>query len=97
MKTEFVSTLAEQRQIDAQRARMADEIVAGQQLDSLEEAKRFARGWIITAAQHSTNEEYYRKQRDWAVAALKQVAAMGGEAGAVAEGALTELFHGESE
>jgi hypothetical protein len=43
---------------------MADEIVAGQRIETAEEGRRFASAWIVTAAQHATNEEYYRGERD---------------------------------
>lgn len=55
---------AEQNRINTDREAMADEIVAGQRCASLEEALRFARAWIITAAQHASNENYLRKERD---------------------------------
>lgn len=54
----------EQREIDAKRAAMADEIVAGQRVETVEEGRRFARAWIITAAQHAANEDHYRAERD---------------------------------
>jgi predicted metal-dependent HD superfamily phosphohydrolase len=55
---------ADQRQRDADRAAMADEIVEGQRITTVEEGKRFAKAWIVTAAQHAANEEYYRGERD---------------------------------
>jgi hypothetical protein len=55
---------ADQRQRDADRAAMADEIVAGQRITTVEEGQRFAKAWIVTAAQHAANEEYYRGERD---------------------------------
>ena len=55
---------AEQRRLDAERAAMANEIVDGQRITTVEEGKRFAKAWIETAAQHAANEEYYRKERD---------------------------------
>jgi hypothetical protein len=56
--------IAEQRDIDEGARRMAQEIVDGQNLKTLEEAKRFAQRWIETAAQHARNEEHYRKGRE---------------------------------
>lgn len=52
--------LTGQAAIDADRARMADGIVAGQSIQTVEEGRLFARNWIVTAAQHAANEEYYR-------------------------------------
>lgn len=63
---------ADQKRIDAQREAMADEIVAGQNIQTVEEGRRFARAWIITAAQHAANEAYYRKNRDEMFRAIKQ-------------------------
>jgi hypothetical protein len=61
----FVNALsAEQRRIDADREAMADEILAGQHVTSLDEALRFARSWIVTAAQYAANADYYRDERD---------------------------------
>lgn len=62
--TEVDELVAEQRRLTANREAMADEIVAGQQITSLEEALRFARSWIVTAAQHAANEDYHRDERD---------------------------------
>jgi|SRR5580692_1578239 hypothetical protein len=56
--------LSEQARIDSDRAAMADEIVAGQRIDTTEDGRRFSRAWIITAAQHAANETYYRGERD---------------------------------
>lgn len=53
-----------QEEIDKERRQMAEEIVRGQNLTTLEEAKEFATRWIVTAAQHAANEEYYRGERD---------------------------------
>ncbi len=64
---------AEQRRIDENARKAAKEIVDGQKLETLEEAKRFAQNWIETAAQHSRNEEYFRKGRDEARAALARL------------------------
>jgi hypothetical protein len=62
---DFVARIsAEQRQRDADRAAMADEIVAGQRITTVEEGQRFAKAWIVTAAQHAVNAEYYRGERD---------------------------------
>ena len=59
----FVDDLvAEQKQIDESRAQMADEIVSGQNIQTVEEGRRFARAWIITAAQLASNEEYWRQR-----------------------------------
>lgn len=56
----------EQARIDADRRRMAQEIVDGQASTpmSVDDWKRFARVWIETAHQHATNEDYYCRQRD---------------------------------
>jgi hypothetical protein len=56
--------ITEQRQIDARRNAMAEEIIAEQRVTSLEEALQLARSWIVTAAQHAANEDYYRGERD---------------------------------
>lgn len=56
-----------QGQIDAGRREMARGIVEGQwQAGPLptDAAKQFAEDWIVTAAQHAANEEYYRGERD---------------------------------
>jgi len=61
----FVANLvAEQRAIDADRAAMADAIVAGQNIATVEEGKRFARAWRVTAAQYAANEGYMTRERD---------------------------------
>ena len=39
---------------------MASEIVEARGLQTLTEAKVFAENWIVTAAQHAANEEYWR-------------------------------------
>jgi hypothetical protein len=53
-----------QAEIDKDRSTMAQAIVDGQRLKSLNDAKRFAKGWIETAAQHASNEAYYHDERD---------------------------------
>lgn len=53
-----------QAQIDADRSAMAQSIVDGQNLTSLNDAKRFAKAWIEDAARFAANEEYLRKERD---------------------------------
>jgi polyhydroxyalkanoate synthesis regulator phasin len=59
----FVAKLiATQRAIDGQAKKMADEIVDGQRLETLDEAKRFASNWIQTAAQYARNEEYWQSR-----------------------------------
>ena len=64
----FVSDLvAKQREIDANRRAMAKEIVDGQRLESLDDAKRFAQAWIESAAQFSDNAAYATS--DWRVSA----------------------------
>jgi hypothetical protein len=73
---EAISVVVEQKILDAQRGKMADEIVAGQNITTVEEGKRFARAWIVTAAQHAANEEYYRGQRDAVVDTLKEAIGM---------------------
>lgn len=55
---------ADQQRIDAKREKMADELIANQHVTSLDEALRFARSWIITAAQYAANADYYRDERD---------------------------------
>lgn len=49
-----------QKETDRKRREMAMEIVSNQKLTTLEEAKQFAQNWIETAAQHSSNEDYWR-------------------------------------
>jgi hypothetical protein len=57
----FVDGLVEeQRQIDQKRRETARETVAAQPLANIEEARRFAENWIVTAMQHAANEEYWR-------------------------------------
>lgn len=68
---------ARQKAIDANRAAMATEIVEGQNIQTVEEGRRFAHAWIVTAAQHASNEEFYRKQRDVALEALQRIQKMG--------------------
>jgi hypothetical protein len=69
----FVNALsAEQRRIDADREAMADEILAGQHVTSLDEALRFARSWIVTAAQYAANADYYRDERDRLLRVVEQ-------------------------
>jgi hypothetical protein len=67
-----------QQAIDAERARVAQEIVDGQAAGrpemTVEDWKRFARNWIETAARHAANETHYREHRDRAVGVLEQVA-----------------------
>jgi hypothetical protein len=53
-----------QAEIDEDRSAMAQAIVDGQRLENIDDAKRFARAWIVTAAQHATNEAYYHDRRD---------------------------------
>lgn len=86
-------TMEEQKRIDAGRTQMAQEIVDGQAAGrpemTVDDWKAFARNWIETAAQHATNESYYREQRDAAVRALKQIAQAGET---LAKTALAGLF-----
>lgn len=71
-------TMEEQKRIDDGRMQMAQEIVDGQAASrpemTVDDWKAFARNWIATAAQHASNETYFREQRDSAVHALAQVA-----------------------
>ena len=57
-------TRTEQEKIDDERGVMADEIIRAQNLTNLEDAKRFARNWIMTAAQETANAAFYRGERD---------------------------------
>jgi hypothetical protein len=62
-----VSKVEKQRtqvEIDEDRREMAQSIVDQERLDNLDDAKRFARAWIETAARHATNEAYYHDERD---------------------------------
>ncbi len=52
----------DQRTIDANRWAMAQEIVDAQPLETIDDARRFAKAWIETAAQHAANEEYWEKR-----------------------------------
>jgi hypothetical protein len=81
----------EQHRIDADRGQMADKIVADAPLADLAAARRFARGWIITAAQHAANEEYYRGQLDAVLIVLGHIGELGGVAGELAKNALYKL------
>jgi hypothetical protein len=65
---EVDAIIAEQKEIDARRAAMADETVAGFDRSgvTVEDWKRFARDWIVTAAQHADNERYLRDLRNGA-------------------------------
>jgi hypothetical protein len=70
----FVSDLvAKQREIDANRRAMAKEIVDGQRLESLDDAKRFAQAWIESAAQFSDNAAYATGRYEKAEAELVRV------------------------
>ncbi len=53
-----------QEEINEDRRTMAQAVVDQQRLETLDDAKRFARGWIETAAQHADNEAYYHDERD---------------------------------
>jgi len=55
---------ANQQRIDAEREAMADALIANQRVTSFDEALRFARSWIVTAAQYAANADYYRDERD---------------------------------
>jgi predicted HAD superfamily Cof-like phosphohydrolase len=46
---------------EAERRKMAQEIVDARGLKTIDEAKEFARGWIEAAAHHLAGEEYYRE------------------------------------
>lgn len=59
-----------QAEIDKDRRKMAEEIVRAQNLTTLEDAKGFATKWIMTAAQHAANEEYYRNARNQTIGGL---------------------------
>ena len=67
----FVKGLAfKKRETDAQRRAMAKDIVDAQPLADLDVARRFAAAWIETAAQHCSNECYWRERALVAEAAL---------------------------
>jgi hypothetical protein len=55
-----------QSEIDEDRAKTAKDIVDGQAVAcpdmTVEDWKRFARSWIVTASQLAANEEYYRAE-----------------------------------
>lgn len=72
----FVDRLIQQQKtIDSNARQMADDIVSGQRLANLEDAKLFARNWIVTAAQYARNEEYSRDQvtaRDEQIRVLRE-------------------------
>ena len=70
-ETRKPSSPTEQEQIDKTRTKHADEIVAAQNLDTLEGARIFARNWIVTAMQHCANENYWRERAEKAEAVLK--------------------------
>jgi hypothetical protein len=71
-----ISTLEEQRVVDERTRLMASEIVNGRKLQTLEEAKLFAQGWIECAAQYSRNEEYYKTKRDELEADVQRLRAL---------------------
>ena len=52
--------LKKQRENDKRRRELAEAIVEGRGLKTIEEAKQFAKNWIETAAQHADNESYWR-------------------------------------
>jgi hypothetical protein len=67
----FVKDLSDKQQvINDERRNMAKDIVDNQNLTSLDDAKRFAQAWIVSAAQFATNEEYWCKR---ALAAEKRL------------------------
>lgn len=88
---EDTMTMEEQRAIDAGRAQMAHEIVDGQAYTdmTIDDWKRFAKAWIVTAAQHASNEGYLTMQRDAAVAALQRI--VESRSGSAAEEAKTMI------
>ena len=92
MTTETVDdAVARQRETNKRRGEMADEIIAGFGTATVDEWKRFARAWIVTAAQHAANEEYYRGERDAAIRELVLIAELDGVAGELAKNALRKL------
>lgn len=66
------SLIAEQKRLDTERDAMADEIIAGQHVTSVEEGLRFARGWITTAAQYAANADYFQSERDKLLRVINQ-------------------------
>jgi len=56
--------MSEQEDIDKQRGEHAWSIVEEGNLQTLDQAKAFARNWIVTAMQHAANEAFYRDDRD---------------------------------
>lgn len=56
----------EQAKIDANRSKMAQEIVDAYFTadTTVAQVRQCAKNWIETAAQHAANEEYYRGERD---------------------------------
>jgi hypothetical protein len=71
-----ISTLEEQRVVDQQTRLMASKIVEGRKLQTLEEAKLFAQGWIECAAQYARNAEYYKTERDELEADVQRLRAL---------------------
>ena len=61
-----------QKKMDEKTREMAKEIVEGQNLKTLEEAKLFSQRWIETAAQHSRNESYWETRARDAEALLRR-------------------------
>jgi hypothetical protein len=62
----------EQEAIDEARARMADDVIASVHFTTADAWKRYARAWIITAAQNASNAEYYKAERDKLARKLKR-------------------------
>ena len=60
----FVETMAQQREVDEQTRAFAAQIVADRKLQTLDDAKAFAQGWIETAVQYGRNVEYLAHERD---------------------------------
>jgi|HubBroStandDraft_2_1064218.scaffolds.fasta_scaffold02109_10 hypothetical protein len=92
----FVDNAIEwQRDMDERTRVMAKEIVDGQDLKTLEEAKRFAQNWIQTAAQHSRNEAYWETRARDAEALLRRC--IDKDEGLLSLGSQVEDVYGEKE
>jgi len=83
-----------QKDMDERTRVMAKEIVDGQNLKTLEEAKRFAQNWIQTA-QHSRNEAYWEMRARDAEALLRRC--IDEDEGLLSLGSQVEDVYGEEE
>jgi hypothetical protein len=54
------------------RAAEAEDILNAQPLETLEQAKAFAKAWILTASQHARNEAHYRSAAEHATGAERE-------------------------